>query len=59
MPARTGAKRPRAAAKAARPPDPALRRRAAAILARLAKAYPDWGPTLEFTSPLEIGRAHV
>ena len=54
MPARTGAKRPRTAAKAARPPDPALRRRAAAILARLAKAYPDWGPTLEFSSPLEL-----
>ncbi len=24
------------------------------ILARLAKAYPDWGPTLEFTTPLEL-----
>src|SRR5207245_4183879 len=54
MPARAGAKRPRAAAKAARPPDPALRGRAAAILARLAKAYPDWGPTLAVPSPLAL-----
>ena len=50
MPARARAKAP----KARRPPDPALRRRAAAILTRLAKAYPDWGPTLEFRSPLEL-----
>jgi endonuclease-3 len=33
---------------------PARRRRARAILARLAKAYPDWGPTLEFSNPFEL-----
>lgn len=32
----------------------ARRRRARAILTRLAKAYPDWGPTLEFSSPFEL-----
>ena len=31
-----------------------LRKRARAILRRLAKAYPDWGPTLEFSSPFEL-----
>ena len=31
-----------------------LRTRALAILRRLAKAYPDWGPTLEFTTPFEL-----
>ena len=31
-----------------------LRRRARAILKRLAKAYPDWGPTLEFSNPFEL-----
>lgn len=30
------------------------RRRARAILTRLAKAYPDWGPTLEFNNPFEL-----
>ncbi len=35
-------------------PDPALRSRARKILTRLAKAYPDWGPTLLFSSPLEL-----
>src|SRR5437867_692448 len=35
--------------------DPAARRRRArAILTRLAKAQPDWGPTLEFGSPFEL-----
>ena len=35
--------------------DPAARRRRArAILTRLAKANPDWGPTLEFGSPFEL-----
>lgn len=34
--------------------DAATRRRARTILARLTKAYPDWGPTLEFTNPLEL-----
>ncbi len=28
--------------------------RARPILKRLAKAYPDWGPTLEFTTPLDL-----
>ncbi|HZP97815.1 MAG TPA: endonuclease III [Candidatus Limnocylindria bacterium] len=31
-----------------------LRKRARAILTRLAKAYPDWGPTLEFGNPFEL-----
>jgi endonuclease-3 len=31
-----------------------LRRRARAILRRLAKAYPDWGPTLDFSTPFEL-----
>src|SRR5436309_1674121 len=31
-----------------------LRARARQILGRLAKAYPDWGPTLEFTTPFEL-----
>lgn len=35
-------------------PDPAERTRARAIVTRLAKAYPDWGPTLDFTTPLEL-----
>ena len=30
------------------------KRRARAILTRLAKAYPDWGPTLEFSNPFEL-----
>jgi endonuclease-3 len=35
--------------------DPAARRRRArAILTRLAKANPDWGPTLAFSSPFEL-----
>ena len=35
--------------------DPAQRRsRAGRILTRLAKAYPDWGPTLEFRTPFEL-----
>jgi endonuclease-3 len=35
-------------------PDPVLKARARKILTRLAKAYPDWGPTLNFSSPLEL-----
>ena len=31
-----------------------LKARARAILRRLEKAYPDWGPTLEFSSPFEL-----
>lgn len=34
--------------------DEAKKRRARTVLARLTKAYPDWGPTLEFTTPLEL-----
>jgi endonuclease-3 len=33
---------------------PELRARARAILARLEKVYPDWGPTLEFGDPLQL-----
>src|SRR5213593_3603285 len=50
MPARPKRPKPRSA----QPPDPALRSRARKILTRLAKAYPDWGPTLDFSSPLEL-----
>jgi endonuclease-3 len=32
----------------------ARRRRARAILTRLAKANPDWGPTLQFSTPFEL-----
>lgn len=35
-------------------PSADLRRRARTILGRLAKAYPDWGPTLEFSTPFEL-----
>lgn len=41
-------------AAAVKPPPPAERTRARAIVTRLAKAYPDWGPTLDFTTPLEL-----
>jgi endonuclease III len=35
--------------------DPAARRRRArAVLTRLAKANPDWGPTLEFSNPFQL-----
>ena len=50
MPARPKRPKPRAVT----PPDPTLRSRARKILTRLAKAYPDWGPTLDFSSPLEL-----
>jgi endonuclease III len=50
MPARPKRPKPRAPVR----PDPALRSRARKILTRLAKAYPDWGPTLDFSSPLEL-----
>ena len=39
---------------AAKPPTPEEKRRAAGILRRLAKAYPDWGPTLRFSNPFEL-----
>lgn len=44
---------PRASAPVAKPA-PELRSRARAVLRRLEKANPDWGPTLEFTTPLEL-----
>jgi endonuclease III len=50
MPARPKRPKPRAPQR----PDPALRSRSRRILTRLAKAYPDWGPTLLFSSPLEL-----
>jgi endonuclease III len=50
MPARAKRQKLRATVR----PDPALRSRARKILSRLAKAYPDWGPTLRFSSPLEL-----
>jgi endonuclease-3 len=50
MPARPKRPKPRAIA----PPDPTLRARARKILTRLGKAYPDWGPTLNFSTPLEL-----
>src|SRR5437667_11675404 len=50
MPARPKRQKPRATVR----PDPALRSRARKILNRLAKAHPDWGPTLRFSSPLEL-----
>jgi endonuclease-3 len=49
-PARAAAA-PRSASAAA---GPAERGRARAILTRLARAYPDWGPTLRFANPLEL-----
>jgi endonuclease-3 len=50
MPARPKRPTPRATVR----PDPALQSRARKILTRLAKANPDWGPTLLFSSPLEL-----
>src|SRR5256885_12467408 len=50
MPARPKRPKPRAITA----PDPVLRSRARKILTRLAKAHPDWGPTLLFSSPLEL-----
>ena len=50
MPARPKRQKPRATVR----PDPALRSRARKILNRLAKANSDWGPTLRFSSPLEL-----
>jgi endonuclease III len=37
-----------------KPIEAALRSRARKILSRLERAYPDWGPTLLFSSPLEL-----
>jgi endonuclease-3 len=44
----------RSKARAIKPPDAALRSRARNILRRLERANPDWGPTLLFSSPLEL-----
>ena len=33
---------------------PVVRARARKVLARLERAYPDWGPTLEFADPLQL-----
>lgn len=44
----------RAGRSVVKPPLPAERLRARAIVTKLAKAYPDWGPTLDFTTPLEL-----
>lgn len=51
-PKATAATRP--ATKAAPAWDTATKRRARTVLARLTKAYPDWGPTLEFKTPLDL-----
>jgi endonuclease-3 len=50
MPARRKRPKPRVPPR----PDPALRSRARKVLTRLAKAHPDWGPTLLFSSPFEL-----
>lgn len=39
---------------AAKAPSATEKRRAATILRRLAKAYPDWGPTLSFRNAFEL-----
>ena len=39
---------------APKPVTPAEKRKAAAILSRLARAYPDWGPTLRFSNAFEL-----
>ena len=44
----------RPAGYAPRPPRPEERARARRILAKLERAYPDWGPTLEFDDPLQL-----
>jgi endonuclease-3 len=56
MAAKKGTVRKRAATKKPYLPraTPELRGRARKILRRLEKAYPDWGPTLEFADPLQL-----
>ena len=55
MPAKKVAPKKRLAKKPYLPKvTPQLRARARAVLARLEKAYPDWGPTLEFADPLQL-----
>lgn len=46
--------KPKATARAAPAWDPATKGRARTVLSRLTKAYPDWGPTLEFKTPLDL-----
>ena len=41
-------------ARSPREDPPARRTRARKVLTRLAKANPDWGPTLEFSNPFEL-----
>ena len=54
-PAKKATPKKRAAKKPYQPKvTPELRARARRILDRLAKAQPDWGPTLEFSDPLEL-----
>jgi endonuclease III len=49
------ARRPTRRGAASRREDPAARRaRARAVLTRLARANPDWGPTLAFSNPFEL-----
>ena len=45
---------PKKAPPAPRKPPPALKARARAVLRRLVKVHPDWGPTLEFSTPFEL-----
>ncbi len=44
----------REAAAKTKAPSPAEKRRAATVLRRLAKAIPDWGPTLRFSNAFEL-----
>ena len=46
--------RPKRKPERPKPIEAALRSRARKILSRLERAYPDWGPTLLFSSPLEL-----
>jgi endonuclease III len=56
MPTRTGPAKKKAVKKVYVPKHvtPDLRARARKVLGRLEKAYPDWGPTLEFADPLQL-----
>lgn len=54
MPAGKAAPKKRATKPAVPKVAPELRARARKILGRLEKAYPDWGPTLEFADPLQL-----
>lgn len=54
MKRRAQAAKPAAKKGAAVPVPPEERARARKILTRLASAHPDWGPTLEFKTPLDL-----